>query len=267
MSSYDKSFDELLEETLTAWQNQFPGADSSQGSMLFLRSSLLAAARWGIHKHAAWVYDQADPLTAARPSLERWALRRGLPLVPGETDSAILTRILDRERNAPAGGNEADYIRWAREADPTLLGVQMYQGTAAQGLGTVDLVVWRAAPGTILTPEERTLIYDYILASRPVGGYLLRVQAVSPISYAVEMSGVGAGLAATVQAAIIAYMNNLGVGLSPDEPATLYRSQLLSIAVQHGVANPVLTVPATDQVLNFALRELIVVDSGDVGVT
>ncbi len=57
-STFQKSFDELLDQILTDWRNQFPGADTSQGSLIFIKSACLASALWGLYKYQAWIARQ-----------------------------------------------------------------------------------------------------------------------------------------------------------------------------------------------------------------
>lgn len=56
-----------------------------------------------------------------------------------ETDQALLARYLDQVRNPGASGNVADYVRWAREADPLVGRVRVLP--LALGNGTVKVVI------------------------------------------------------------------------------------------------------------------------------
>lgn len=135
---FQKEFDDLFQGILTDWQNQFPEADLSKGSLIHIKSACLASALWGIYKYQGWIAAQIFPDTAETEFLEHHAWVRGLSRTVGETDAELLTRLLDYIRHPPAGGNKYDYVKWALAID--------YVETAwcfplAQGLGTVDVVI------------------------------------------------------------------------------------------------------------------------------
>lgn len=251
MNSYDRTYDDLFQETLTAWQNQFPGADTSKGSLIWMRSAVLAAARWGLHKHASFVYDQDDPFSAARPGLESWAVRYGLTLDPTESDSALLDKIVARLRTPPAGGNSNDYVTWAKEITGVVDG-EVYENAQAQGLGTVDLVVWGPEGGAfVLGTPKRQEIYDYILSKRPVGMYLLRVLPVTVRQVDVTISGAGAIHGPDISLDVAAYMNSLKEG------EVFYLNQVRAICVANGAPGASVDDPLTDVAPDFATHEII----------
>jgi uncharacterized phage protein gp47/JayE len=181
MSFTPPSFDTLLDEVLTDWRNQFPGADTSQGSLIFIRSACLASALWGLYHHQEWVSRQYFPDTADTDALEHHAWVRGLSRESGETDTHLLDRLLDIIRKPPAGGNQYDYARWAVEVDNVEKG---YSFPLAQGLASVDVVIIadRDATGSVVASShamsgtntevaEGTLIdgaADFLAAEDPV---------------------------------------------------------------------------------------------------
>jgi uncharacterized phage protein gp47/JayE len=136
--SFQKDFDELLNAILTDYRNQFPEADTSQGSLIFIKSACLASALWGLYKYQDWIAKQIFPDTADTEALEHHAWVRGLTRTYGETDAAYLARLLDYIRRPPAGGNKYDYVKWALEIDNVKAA---YCIPLAQGLGTVDVVI------------------------------------------------------------------------------------------------------------------------------
>lgn len=135
---YQKTFDELLDGILTDYRNQFPDADTSQGSLIFIKSACLASALWGLYHYQQWISRQIFPDTAATENLEHHAWVRGLSRTYGETDAAFLARLLEYIRRPPAGGNRYDYIKWATAVDNV---AQAWCYPLAQGLGTVDVVI------------------------------------------------------------------------------------------------------------------------------
>ncbi|KAF0145127.1 MAG: mu-like prophage Flumu protein gp47 [Nitrospirae bacterium] len=138
INPFSKSFDEILNGILTDYKNQFPEADTSQGSLIFIKSSCMASALWGIHKGIEWTGDQIFPDTSSTENLEHHAWVRGIERTYEETDEAYLARLLDWIRRPPAGGNKYDYVKWALEIDNV---AAAYYFPLAQGLGTGDVVV------------------------------------------------------------------------------------------------------------------------------
>ena len=136
--SFQKEFDDLLNAVLTDYRNQFPEADTSQGSLIFIKSACLASALWGIYKYQDWISSQIFPDTAETEFLEHHTWVRGLARRVGETDAELLSRLLDYIRRPPAGGNKYDYIKWALTIDNVSAA---YCFPLGQGLGTVDVVI------------------------------------------------------------------------------------------------------------------------------
>ena len=135
---FQKSFDELLDAILTDYRNQFPEADTSQGSLIFIKSACLASALWGIYEYQNWISRQIFPDTADSEYMEHHAWVRGVSRRAEESDEALLARLLDYIRRPPAGGNKNDYEQWALDL--------AYVAAAwcyplGQGLGTVDVVL------------------------------------------------------------------------------------------------------------------------------
>ncbi|MDH3975622.1 MAG: baseplate J/gp47 family protein [Deltaproteobacteria bacterium] len=136
--SFQKTFDDLLSEILDDYRAQIPDADTSKGSLIFIKSACMASALWGIYKHQEWISRQIFPDTADREYLERWAWLYAIERTAGESDSELLQRILDRIQSPPAGGNKADYIRWAKEV-PNVKEAYCYP--LGGGLGTVYVLI------------------------------------------------------------------------------------------------------------------------------
>ncbi len=137
-STFQKSFDELLDEILTDWRSQFPEADTSQGSLIFIKSACMASALWGLYKYQTWIANQIFADSSDTDNLEHHAWVRGLARTTGETDAELLERYLDYIRNPPAGGNKSDYVKWAKEIDYV---ANAWCIPLGQGLGTVDVII------------------------------------------------------------------------------------------------------------------------------
>lgn len=138
MAFIDKDFDQILNEMLTDYQNQFPGIDVSQGSLVFIKSACTASAIWGLYKGMEYLARQVFPDTADAVHMEHHAWVRGLTRTENETDAALLNRLLNRIRKPPAGGNKNDYEQWALSIDNV---AAAYCYPIPSGPGTVDLVI------------------------------------------------------------------------------------------------------------------------------
>jgi uncharacterized phage protein gp47/JayE len=81
-----------------------------------------------------------------------------------ETDEGLRSRLLQRRRNAPAGGADWDYERWALESDPGVTRAFIQRNTPS--LGNVRVLVVDDANDPILPdPVVVTRVYDYITDS------------------------------------------------------------------------------------------------------
>ena len=144
MKPFERDFDELLNDILTDWRNQFPEADISQGSLIFMKSACLASALWGLYKHQSWIAAQIFPDTADAEALEHHAWVRGLSRKAGETDQQLLERLLEYLRRPPMGGSKYDFVKWALEVDNVAAAWCIPLG---QGAGSADVIIV-AAEGT-----------------------------------------------------------------------------------------------------------------------
>ena len=313
--TFEKSFDELFDAILTDYKNQFPEADTSQGSLIFIKSACLASALWGLYKYQEWISAQIFPDTAETENLEHHAWVRGLTRTYGETDAAYLARLLDYIRRPPAGGNKYDYIKWALTIDNVAAAYCIPNG---QGLGTVDVIIIAnetntgsetpsshevsgtnsavtagklvdgaadfddpanlVAIGDVVknttlntettvtaidsatqlpladdiftaTPQNYEIkslaiqVKEYIDDIRPVTASIVRVLGPEMLTQAVTIVATGALANKTQMAADIeAYMNSLIPG------QTLYRAQLVNIAIDNGAEDVTVTIPAANVV-------------------
>ena len=136
--NFSKDFDTLFAAVLTDWRNQFPEADLSKGSLIYMKSACLASVLWGLYKYQDWICKQIFADTADTAYLELHGWTRGISRNVGETDADYLARILEYIRRPPAGGNQYDYIKWAKEVDGV---AQAFCVPLGQGLGTVDVII------------------------------------------------------------------------------------------------------------------------------
>lgn len=236
--AFQKTFDELLEGILTDYRNQWPEVDTSQGSLIFIRSACLASALWGLYKYQEHISRQMFPDTADGENLEHHAWIRGLTLKPGETHSQLLERLLDYIRRPPAGGNKYDYVKWAL----SIPGVAAaYCSPLALGPGTVDVVIVadQSSGSEIPTPELLQQVKDYIDDVRPVTAWSVRVLPPAELTVNISMTVTGATVNRNqIAADIAAYVATL----VPGQP--LYLAHLINLAVVNGADTAVVTSPA-----------------------
>jgi uncharacterized phage protein gp47/JayE len=241
--NFSKGFEELLDGILTDYRNQFPDVDTAQGSLVFIRSACLASALWGIYQYQDHIAKQMFPDTATSENLRHHAWVRGVDPTTGETDAALLARLLEVIRRPPAGGNKYDYERWAKEVDNV---AAAYCFPLAQGDGTVDVIILANAATTGNEIPNQTLldaVKAYIDDVRPVTHSQLQVLAPTIDATDVTMTITGNGINPDlISGEITALLNSMQPG------QTLYLTQLTAIAIQFGASNATLTAPAADVV-------------------
>lgn len=184
-------------------------------------------------------------LTSAPPGVQSTAqviaMNGGADL---ETDVSLLARLLDIRKNPPAGGNQYDYIRWAKEV-PGVARAFCYP--LRRGADTTDVAIVPAGGGSA-SAQLLSDVFTYIENLRPVGGDVL---VFSPAQVAVDVAAALVRDANTtlatatpvIQAALAAYFAPLIPG------STVYRTKLSSlISDQAGIVDLTLTAPAANVV-------------------
>lgn len=244
INPFDKSFDDLLEEILTDWQNQDPSVDVSQASPNYIKSACLASALWGLHRANAWLSDQIFPDTAAYEQLVAHAAMRQLQLDPAATPAEILAAVLEDIRRPPAGGNKYDYVRWAKQSSPDVSAA--WYVPMGQGPGTVDVIILADVTATgseIPDADLLATVRAYIVDICPGDVKYLRVLAPEVIEQDVTIVRTAASEpVATAEANITNYL----AGFSPGQ--TLYRAQLAALALGSGSGGAEVSAPAADVV-------------------
>lgn len=238
--SFLKSFEEILNDILTDYKNQFPSADISQGSLIFIKSACLASALWGLYKYQDYIYKQIFPDTASKENLEHHAWLYGITRKYGETDEELLKRLLTYLRRPPAGGNKYDYENWAKEIN----GVQYAKCIPlGQGLGTVDVIILadeKITGSEIPSQELINSVKAYIDDRRPVTASIVRIMAPSVITTDISMQITGNVNINELTEEIRIYVKSLYPG------DTLYRAKIINIAVSMGALNVIINSPQND---------------------
>ncbi len=248
-ADFQKGFDELLDNILTDYRNQelkdekgdTIAVDTSQGTLIFIKSACMASALWGLYNYQRWISDQIFPDVADTENLEHHAYIWSITRTYGETDSSLLARLLDRIQRPPAGGNKYDYVKWALEVDNVQAAYCLPSG---QGIGTVDVIILANEATTGSEVPDQTLI-DAVKAHiddvRPVTAKAAFVRG--PVIVTQGVTVVMAGDDAdpeTADTEITAYLNALEPG------QTLYRSQIIAIGMSNGATNVTVSAPAAD---------------------
>ena len=188
--------------------------------------------------------DASTPLelTAAPPGV---ASQASIVTMTGgvdeETDGELLARLLELIRRPPAGGNRADYRRWALET-PGVSAAYVYP--LRRGRGTGDVVVTAAGD----RPSGATLaaVQAHIDELRPVTAKNCLVLAPTPrvldVSVAVRLSGL---TLAQAQAQISTALSEYFARLAPGDTAVRSRMEALVSDIT-GVADRNLEQPAAN---------------------
>ncbi len=158
-----------------------------------------------------------------------------------ETDAGLLARLLDVLQSPPAGGNKADWRRWAMAVDGV---TAAYVFPLRRGIGTVDVCVTSA--GGLPSEDILAAVRLHLDDERPTavrnfavfGPELLPV----PVHALVRLSGLTLEQAQPlVEAALNAYFATL----EPGDPVYLSRIET-AISGVSGVVDRMVTAPAAN---------------------
>lgn len=266
---FAKDFNEILDEILTNYRNIGPiemvdvarlkqerpdiyemytvqGApDTSEGTILFMRAACLASLVYGLYKLADKAVDQIFVDTANRKYLEMHAADAGLPIAG--TDIELRGKLSEIRKLRLMGGNRYDYEYWSKQVsvgDEKVVDATVYP--LAQGEGTFDVVIMSNKNNGVPSHDLINAVTAKIEDNRPVGSgfsWGLRVLGPQIVIQNVVITGTGDRFDKTKTASDISvYMNSLKHG------QTLYKSQLITIAIQNGADNAIVTIPDGDVV-------------------
>lgn len=158
-----------------------------------------------------------------------------------ETNASLLARVLDVLQNPPAGGNAADWRRWAMNVDGV---TAAYVFPLRRGLGTVDVCITSA--GGLPSAEILEATRAALDAQRPAGAadflVLAPVLAPVPVSALARLSGLTLEQAReAIATALAAYFATL----EPGDPVYLSRIET-AISGVSGVVDRLVTAPAAN---------------------
>lgn len=159
-----------------------------------------------------------------------------------ESDADLLQRLLALIRQPPAGGNQYDYERWARDV-PGVAAAYVYP--LRRGLGTVDVVI--VSPDGLPSAELVSDVQDYIDRMRPVTAFSSLVIAPQVLTQdvAAQVTLDADYTLADVQASAEAKLADAINALAPGE--MLYKSRVEAvISALPGVIDRVVSTPAAN---------------------
>jgi len=167
-----------------------------------------------------------------------------------ESDEDLLTRLLARIQNSPHGGNEADYVAWAKE----VAGVtRAWVLPAYLGLGTVGVTFVRDNDVGSIIPDagEVTDVQDYIddPTRRPVtADVTVYAPAAVPIAFTINVTP----NTTAVKAAVQAELEDLILREAEPGGTILLTHIEEAISLAAGETDHALTVPAANVTVTTA---------------
>lgn len=226
-----KRFEQILSEMLTDYQNQISGVSVDKGSLVRIKSAVLAAALDGLYRYLDAVADFL-PDRCDTERLYRWAALLDVPTMDLEldeplTESQLRENVLSALKHPPAGGNRYDWRRWVDDVAPT---VKYAVHEWLRGVGSVDIVL---EPDT--QQETADAVAVAIDASRPVGIADVRITIAESetVDLTIEYSGV---ISETdLRARVVALFDRLLPGDS------LHRSRVEALAIESGATSAEMT--------------------------
>lgn len=152
------------------------------------------------------------------------------------------TRVLERMRNRPSAGTEADYIAWAKEISGV---TRVWVNPLQLGVGTVVVYFVRDDDAGSIIPSagEVTEVQDYIDSVRPVTADVT-VSAPTGVSlnYTIEITPDNSTTRAAVEAELVDMLRR-----DAEPGGTILLSQIqLAVGQAEGVTDYEVTVPAAD---------------------
>ncbi|SDK32374.1 baseplate J/gp47 family protein [Billgrantia gudaonensis] len=160
-----------------------------------------------------------------------------------ESNERLRARLLDRIQRQPHGGNEDDYIMWAREAHPDVTRVWVYPHAPDVGEVTVRLVC-DDLDDIIPTTEVIDAVKEHIDRERPVAarGFYAIAPAAAPLNFEIRLTPDTAEARARVTDALADYLAQ-----AAEPGGTLYREPLSGVIyVAAGESRHEMPVPADD---------------------
>lgn len=162
-----------------------------------------------------------------------------------EDVEGLRAKVLLRLREPPQGGSEADYLRWALAAHPSVTRAWVYPGE--QGAGTVVVrVVCDDLSDPIPTPQVVAAVQSYINQRRPVTS---EATALAPVADAIPYTIALEPDTPEVRARVASALADLH--RRDAEPGGTLRLSRISeaISLAEGETSHVLSVPAADVVM------------------
>jgi len=155
MSYEVPSLDTLLARVLQDYNGQLDrdgnAIDTTKGSITYIDANVLASALQGVYYRLKYTEQQtlANLAGAKTATINKWASIFGVTRSETDTDADVVQNIINKIQMPPAGGNENDWINWAKAIiaihtndDDTSWAEQVSDCSVPEGVrrpGSVDL--------------------------------------------------------------------------------------------------------------------------------
>ena len=248
-TTYLKEFDDLLEQIINRYKGLDPAPDSTIGSPVFIKASMLASMLWGLYKLQDYIAQQIFLDQCDADSINHYGSIYGVVRLINETDEDYRTRLLNFLRQPPAGGNKLDFETWSKTPTIVYGGVTYYVASA-----TVN-VPPAVSPGSVvitIIPDDETIlasplaspmsdlttaVQTYVDSVRPVTASSCTVQAAIVVYVSVTLTATilsttdSAAYTTACEQDLTLFLNNLKAG------DAVYSSKVISVAISDGAIN------------------------------
>ncbi|MDI3259705.1 MAG: baseplate J/gp47 family protein [Sinobacteraceae bacterium] len=171
-----------------------------------------------------------------------------------ETDDALRARLIDYLSNAPQGGSQADYVRWAL----SVTGVsRAWCMPLYSGIGTVRVYIADDSyvGATLASPALVSAVQAYIDSIKPVGVAYVDaggnvqngLEVVAPTAQPVDITATVAPDTTDIRAAVTANLKDLFAAASPEGTIKLHQIYKAFLDAP-GLTDFTLSAPTADQV-------------------
>lgn len=282
-SVFLRSFDDVLNEVLTIYSNLDNPPDLSVGSVAFVDSTHIAQLLLGLYRYCDYITRQITPNEQTDTQyLNLHGAVYQIPRVTADTDKTYLDKILTELRSPSAGGNAADFERWAVEESPgyDTTGLSPDYGLITVSAATV--ITWpEGVPGTVgvyIVPSNLSIIDDlsndyeeqlqtitqtYIQSVQPVPMFPTSVISAKKQLQNIDLDYTEATTGAVDESVIVSEIQDYLNTRKPNE--SIFKSQIESIAINNGAESAVVTNLASEETAPTLVKNFFI--AGTVTVT
>lgn len=250
----NKSYDSLLNELIQSHLNK---SGKTPSLLLRIFYSGVAVLAWGIYRSLQWVLKQVTPSRSSSAMLDVHAADFGVSRLDGESDSDLLSRLMDLVQNPRSGGNKKDWERWAKEVTflhdagletewlERVVVAKIHENARGPGTINVALTSSRTESGFegIPTPALLTAVDTHLEEMRPLGIWDYSTFATVHDDVAVQIA-ITSDQFSDVSVLVANQIDLYIKSLLPGQPLSV--SMLLSIAFSYGATDADVISPANN---------------------